>query len=68
MADEYQHRGIGVALASELVTDARLVGISEITALTSPDNPAALALVKRIARVVDVSFDGPDLAVRAAIA
>ena len=68
VADEYQHRGIGVALASELVTDARLVGITEITALTSPDNPAALALVKRIARVVDVSFDGPDLAVRAAIA
>ena len=68
VADEYQHRGIGVALASELVADARLVGITEITALTSPDNPAALALVKRIARVVDVSFDGPDLAVRAAIA
>jgi hypothetical protein len=44
------------------------VGISEITALTSPDNPAALALVKRIARVVDISFDGPDLTVRAAIA
>ena len=68
VADEYQHRGIGVALTSELVADARLVGITEITALTSPDNRAALALVKRIARVVDVSFDGPDLAVRAAIA
>ena len=68
VADEYQHRGIGAALAAELVADARLVGITEITALTSPDNPAALALVKRIARVVDVSFDGPDLAVRAAIA
>jgi RimJ/RimL family protein N-acetyltransferase len=68
VADEYQHRGIGAALASELVADARLVGITEITALTSPDNPAALALVRRIARVVDVSFDGPDLAVRAAIA
>jgi RimJ/RimL family protein N-acetyltransferase len=68
VADEYQHRGIGAALASELVADARLVGITEITALTSPDNPAALALVKRIARVVDVSFEGPDLAVRAAIA
>ena len=68
VADEYQQRGIGAALASELVADARLAGITEITALTSPDNPAALALVKRIARVVDVSFDGSDLAVRAAIA
>jgi GNAT superfamily N-acetyltransferase len=68
VADAYQHRGIGAALAAELVTDARMAGITEITALTSPDNPAALALVRRIARVVDVSFDGPELLVRAAIA
>ncbi len=68
VVDEYQHRGIGAALASELVADARLAGISEITALTSPDNPAALALVRRIARVVDVCFEGPELSIRAAIA
>jgi GNAT superfamily N-acetyltransferase len=68
VADEYQHRGIGVALAAELVADARIAGITEITALTSPDNPAALRLIRRIARVVDVSFDGPELSVRAAIA
>jgi RimJ/RimL family protein N-acetyltransferase len=68
VADEYQHRGVGAALAAELVADARLAGITEITALTTPDNPAALALVKRIARVVDVCFDGPELYVRAAIA
>jgi RimJ/RimL family protein N-acetyltransferase len=67
VADEYQHHGVGAALAAELVADARLAGISEITALTRPDNPAALALVKRIARVVDVCFDGPELHVRAAI-
>jgi acetyltransferase len=68
VADEYQQRGIGVALAAELVADARIAGITEITALTSPDNPAALALLRRIARVVDVAFDGPELSVRAAIA
>jgi ribosomal protein S18 acetylase RimI-like enzyme len=68
VADEYQHRGVGVALAAELVADARMAGITEITALTSPDNPAALALVKRIARVVDICFEGPELHVRAAIA
>ena len=68
VADAYQAQGIGAALAAELIADARMAGITEITALTSPDNPAALALVKRIARVVDVSFEGPDLAVRAAIA
>jgi GNAT superfamily N-acetyltransferase len=68
VADDYQHRGVGAALAGELVADARLAGITEITALTTPDNPAALALVKRIARVVDVCFDGPELSIRAAIA
>jgi GNAT superfamily N-acetyltransferase len=68
VADEHQHRGIGAALAAELVADARMAGITEITALTSPDNPAALALVRRIARVVDICFDGPELLVRAAIA
>jgi len=68
VADVYQHHGVGAALAAELVADARLVGITEITALTSPDNPAALALVRRIARVVDVCFEGPELSIRAAIA
>src|SRR2546423_6542689 len=68
VADEYQQHGIGAALAAELVADARLAGITEITALTSPDNPAALALVRRIARVVDVRFEGPELSIRAAIA
>jgi ribosomal protein S18 acetylase RimI-like enzyme len=68
VADEYQHHGIGVALAAELVADARMAGITEITALTSSDNPAALALVRRIAKVVDVCFEGPELSIRAAIA
>ena len=68
VADEFQQRGIGVALAAELVADARLAGITEITALTSPDNPAALALVRRVARVVDICFEGPELSIRAAIA
>ena len=34
----------------------------------TPDNPAAIALVRRIARVVDVCFEGPELSIRAAIA
>ena len=68
VADEYQHSGIGAALAAELIVDARMAGITEITALTSSDNPAALALVRRIAKVVDVCFEGPELSIRAAIA
>ena len=68
VADEYQHRGIGSALTAELIADARAAGISEITALASSDNPAAVALLRRAANVVDVSFDGPDLSITAAIA
>jgi ribosomal protein S18 acetylase RimI-like enzyme len=68
VADEYQHRGIGSALAGELVADARAAGITEITALASSDNPAALALLKRIAKIRDISLEGPELSIRAAIA
>lgn len=68
VADAYQDRGIGSALTAELIADARAAGITEITALTSSDNPAALALLRRTACVLDVTFDGPDLSVRAAIA
>jgi ribosomal protein S18 acetylase RimI-like enzyme len=68
VADEYQHRGIGSALAAELLVDARCAGITEITALASSDNPAALALLRRTSNVVDVHFEGPDLSIRAAIA
>ena len=68
VADEYQHRGIGSALTRELLADARAAGITEITALTRSDNPASLALVRRCARVLDVHPEGPELAIRAAIA
>jgi len=68
VADAYQDRGIGSALAAELIADARAAGIREITALTSSDNPAALALLRRTTCVVDVRPEGSDLSVRAAIA
>jgi ribosomal protein S18 acetylase RimI-like enzyme len=68
VADTYQHRGIGSALAAELLADARAAGITQITALASSDNPAALALLRRTANVTDVRFEGPELSIRAAIA
>jgi ribosomal protein S18 acetylase RimI-like enzyme len=68
VADEYQHRGIGSVLAGELVADARAAGITELSALVASDNPAALALLRRIANVLDIRLDGPDLSIRAAIA
>ncbi len=68
VVDEYQQRGIGSALAAELIVDARAAGVTEITALVASDNPAAVALLRRITRKLDVRFDGPELAIRAAIA
>ena len=67
VADEYQQLGIGSALTAELVADARAAGIREITALVSSDNPAALALLRRILNVVDIRFEGPELSIRAAL-
>ena len=68
VADAYQHRGIGSALTAELLGDARAAGIRQVTALTSSDNCAALALLRRTAKVLDIRFEGTDLSVRAAIA
>lgn len=68
VADSYQHRGIGSALAAELIADARAAGITQITALASSDNPATLALLRGTADVVDVQFEDPELSIRAAIA
>jgi len=68
VADEYQQRGIGSALATELIADARAAGITEITALVSADNPAAVALIRRIANVLEIRLEGPELSIRAAIA
>jgi ribosomal protein S18 acetylase RimI-like enzyme len=68
VADAYQQRGIGSALAAELLVDARAAGITQVTALASSDNPAALALLRRTANVTDIRLEGPELSIRAAIA
>jgi ribosomal protein S18 acetylase RimI-like enzyme len=68
VADEYQRHGIASALVGELVADARAAGITEISGLVARDNPAALAVLRRVARVVAIRFEGSDLSVRAAIA
>ena len=67
VADELQWRGIGTALTGELIADARAAGITEITALVASDNPAALALLRRILHALEVRFDGPELVVLAAL-
>jgi ribosomal protein S18 acetylase RimI-like enzyme len=68
VADEHQHQGIGSALTTMLLDDARAAGIKEITALASGDNRAALALIRRTARILEVRLEGPEQSIRAAIA
>jgi len=68
VVDAYQRRGIGSALAAELVADARAAGVIEVNAVVASDNPAALALLRRIVTVLEVCLDGPDVLVRGAIA
>ncbi len=67
VADEHQQRGIGSTLAAELIADARAAGITEITALVSSDNPAAVALLRRTVSALEIHFEGPALSIRAAL-
>ena len=45
-----------------------LLSHPEIIALVSSDNPAALAVLRRIADTLDIRRDGAELSIRAAIA
>ena len=45
--------------------DARTAGITEITALVASDNPAAVALFRRIVHALDIRPEGPELSIRA---
>ena len=65
VADDYQARGIGSALVELLVADARAARICEVTALVRSDNPAALAVLRRVLGRLDVKLEGPELLVRA---
>ena len=65
VADSYQGRGIGSALTRLLVEDAHAAGLSEVTALVRSDNPAALALLRRVLGRLEVRLEGPDVLVRA---
>ena len=65
VADDYQQRGIGSALTRELINDARAAGITEITALVSGDNRAAVAVLRRVLGALEVHFEGPALSIRA---
>ena len=67
VVDEHQRRGIGAALVSELLHDARSAGITEVTALVAARNSAALALLRRVLKPLNVCYEGADLSIRAAL-
>jgi RimJ/RimL family protein N-acetyltransferase len=48
VTDAWQGRGIGTRLARLLVAAARANGMTRLTALTLPDNEAAISLVRRL--------------------
>jgi RimJ/RimL family protein N-acetyltransferase len=65
VADAYQGRGIGSALAQEVVADACAAGIVEVTALVRSDNPAAFAVLSRALGRLEARFEGPEMLLRA---
>jgi ribosomal protein S18 acetylase RimI-like enzyme len=67
VADAYQRRGIGSALAQELVSDACAAGIAEVTALVRSDNRAAVAVLSHVLGQLKVRFEGPEMLVRAPV-
>ena len=48
VADEWQRKGIGAALAERLLDRARVNGLDRLTATTRWENPAARALLRRL--------------------
>jgi ribosomal protein S18 acetylase RimI-like enzyme len=65
VADAYQRRGIGSALVQELVHDACVAGIVEVTALVRSDNRAAFAVLSRVLGQFELRLEGPETVVRA---
>jgi ribosomal protein S18 acetylase RimI-like enzyme len=67
VADVYQRRGIGSLLARTLAADARAAGITTLRATVTGDNPGALALLRRQARVLEARWSGGELDVVAVL-
>jgi RimJ/RimL family protein N-acetyltransferase len=58
IADEYQRRGVGSTLASELAADARAAGITRLTATICGDNPPMVALLGRLGSSLEATWLG----------
>lgn len=67
VADDYQHVGVGSVLAELLAADARAAGIRYVSAYVSTENRAAVALVRRVAEIVESRYTGGVVELRAAL-
>ncbi len=67
VADDYQHLGVGSVLADLLAADARAAGIRYVSASIAAENDAAVALMKRVAGVVESRYVGGIVELRAAL-
>ena len=67
VADAYHGRGIGSALIDQLAADARASGVTHLRATLQSSNTAALVLLKRVARPIDLRFEGGEASLVAAL-
>jgi ribosomal protein S18 acetylase RimI-like enzyme len=58
VADVHQGRRIGSILAREIAGDARAAGVTTLLATVCGDNPRAVALLRRLANSLDVTWRG----------
>jgi RimJ/RimL family protein N-acetyltransferase len=58
VTDDWQGRGVGRRLALELAAVAAADGIRRLSASIAVDNPAALAVMKRLGHVEWTAYDG----------
>jgi ribosomal protein S18 acetylase RimI-like enzyme len=63
VADCYQGCGIGTALVSMLLDDARAAGIVHVNAVVQPANRPALRLLRRVLGRPTVRYEGAELLV-----
>jgi GNAT superfamily N-acetyltransferase len=66
VADSYQGHGVGSALVELLAADARAAGITHVTATMQGSNAVAYSLLRKIARIVDVSYGAGEASIVAA--
>ncbi len=62
VADSYHGHGLGSALVECLADDARAAGITHLTATTQTANSRAQALVRKVARIVEIRHEAGETA------